>query len=122
MDLRSTLGRSGERRAEKYLRRLGYRLVARNYRCPMGEIDLILLDGATIVFVEVKTRAGSEFADPQDAVNLAKQRQLGRLARYFLRQTHSEGRACRFDVVALVLAADRSCEVEHFIDAFTPHD
>jgi putative endonuclease len=73
MDIRSILGRSGERRAEKYLRRQGYRLVARNYRCPIGELDLIFLDGKTVVFVEVKTRTGAEHADPQDAVNRGKQ-------------------------------------------------
>ena len=120
MDIRSILGRSGERRAEKFLRRLGYRLVARNYTCPLGEIDLIFLDGTTVVFVEVKTRTGSDHADPQDAVNRTKQERIGRCATYFLRQTNSEHRACRFDVLAMTELPDQDCRIEHFIDAFVP--
>ncbi len=120
MDIRSILGRSGERRAEKYLRRLGYRLVARNYRCPMGELDLILLDGKTIVFVEVKTRTGNDHADPEDAVNRSKQERIGRCARFFLRQTQSEDRVCRFDVLALTEQDGEPTRIEHFIDAFVP--
>ncbi len=120
MDLRALLGRSGEHQAERFLRRKRYRTVARNYRCPMGEIDLIVLDGQTVVFVEVKTRSDADHTDPQDAVNEAKQERIGRCARYFLRQTQSEHRVCRFDVVAITKMPDRSSRVEHFIEAFTP--
>lgn len=120
MDLRSLLGRSGERQGERYLRRKGYRIVARNYRCPPGEIDLIALDGKTVVFVEVKTRVGDEHGDPEDAVNTAKQERIGKCARYFLRQTHSEDRTCRFDVLAIVQQSDKSFQFEHFVEAFTP--
>ncbi|MCL2329996.1 MAG: YraN family protein [Phycisphaerae bacterium] len=120
MDIRSILGRSGERRGEKFLRRLGYRLVTRNYKCPLGEIDLIFLDGTTVVFVEVKTRSSSQHADPQDAVNRDKQKRIGRCATYFLRQTQSEHRVCRFDVLAIVDSPERGCRIEHFINAFTP--
>lgn len=122
MDMRSILGRSGEQRAEKYLRRRGYRLVARNYRCPIGEIDLIFLDGKTVVFVEVKTRTNAGHADPQDAVNQHKQKKIGQCARYFLRQTQSEHRVCRFDVLAVVDLEDEPFRIEHLIDAFTPND
>ena len=120
MDIRSILGRSGERRGEKYLRRLKYRLVARNYHCPLGEIDLIMLDGTTVVFVEVKTRTGDEHADPQDAVNRDKQDRIGRCATFFLRQTNSEHRACRFDVLAITDSPGEDQHIEHFIDAFVP--
>jgi len=120
MDLRSILGRSGERQGERFLRRKGYRIVARNYRCPPGEIDLIALDGTTVVFVEVKTRSGDEHADPQDAVTPAKQQHIVRSAQWFLRQTRSEHRASRFDVLAIIRLADHSFRFEHFIDAFTP--
>ena len=120
MDDRAGLGRSGEREAEGFLRARKYRIVTQNYRCPPGEVDLIALDGTTIVFVEVKTRTGREHADPQDAVNIHKQQHIQRAAEFFLRQTHSEDRVYRFDVVALVLLPDGKQEIEHLIDAFTP--
>lgn len=122
MDIRSILGRSGERESERFLRRKGYRIVCRNYRRPPGEIDLIALDGKTVVFVEVKTRADAEHADPQDAVTPDKQKRIGDCARWFLRETDSEERACRFDVLALVQQPDGSYQFEHFVEAFVPHD
>ncbi|HOA74757.1 MAG TPA: YraN family protein [Phycisphaerae bacterium] len=122
MDLRSILGRSGERQAERFLRKLGYRTVVRNYRCPHGEIDLVMLDGATVVFVEVKTRTGDEHADPEDAVNPGKRQRMGRAARHFLRRTGSEHRVCRFDILAIVRRPDGSSQFEHYIQAFTPDE
>ena len=120
MDDRAGLGRAGEKRAERFLRRHRYRIVTRNYRCPTGEIDLVALDGRTVVFVEVKTRADREHADPQDAVNSAKQRRLLKSAEFFLRQTDSQDRPCRFDVIAITLDDDAEMKVEHITDAFAP--
>ncbi|MBP7936914.1 MAG: YraN family protein [Phycisphaerae bacterium] len=118
MDDRAELGQAGERRAARFLRQLGYRLVARNYRCPLGEIDLVVLDRHIIVFVEVKTRTSDEFAAPEDAVTLEKQRRLSRSARFFIRQTRSSGRPCRFDVVAITLDDAGRMSVKHFKSAF----
>lgn len=121
MDDRAGLGRSGEKHAERFLRRkLGYRIVTRNYHCPTGEIDLIALDGRTVVFVEVKTRSDREHADPQDAVNSVKQRRLLQSAEAFLRHTDSQDRACRFDVIAITLDDNRNMQIEHIEDAFGP--
>ena len=121
MNDQAGLGQAGEKHAERFLRRrLGYRIVTRNYRCPTGEIDLIALDGRTVVFVEVKTRTGGRHADPQDAVNPAKQQRLLRSAEFFLRQTHSEDRPCRLDVIAITLDEDGNMEVEHIKGAFGP--
>jgi putative endonuclease len=120
MDDQAGLGPAGEQYAERFLRRRRYRIVTRNYNCPMGEIDIVALDGRTIVFVEVKTRTGREHADPQDAVNAAKQKHLTRAGEFFLRQTQSEDRVCRFDVVAITVSAANEWDVEHLIDAFTP--
>jgi putative endonuclease len=120
MDDRAMLGSLGERQAERFLKRLGYRIVTRNYRCPVGELDIVALDGSVIVFVEVKTRASREHADPEDAVNAGKQQRLIRSATFFLRQTHSVGRACRFDVVAITGSAEAGLEVEHILNAFVP--
>ncbi len=120
MDDRAGLGRAGERRAEKELRRKRFRVVTRNYRCPLGEIDLVALDDATVVFVEVKTRTGNDLADPQDAVTREKQRRLYRAAEFFLKQTRSQDRPCRFDVVAITLNDAGGMDVEHLVDAFVP--
>lgn len=116
------VGRAGEKQAERFLKRSGYRIVTRNYRCDGGEIDLVALDGKTIVFVEVKTRSGDEHADPQDAVTSEKQRRVIRAAKAFIQQTHSQGRSCRFDVVAITLAGKKTACIEHFRNAFSPND
>ncbi len=95
-------------------------MVTRNYRCPLGEIDLVVLDDRTIVFVEVKTRSGREHADPEDAVNPAKQRRMTRCAEYFLKKTGSQDRSCRFDIVAITADDEARIEIEHITDAFVP--
>lgn len=121
MEDRARLGLEGERRAERYLRRrLRYRLVARRYRCPAGEIDLVALDGRTIVFVEVKTRRDARHADPEDAVTPSKQGKLIRSAKCFVQQTGSHNRGYRFDVVAVTQAGPKQFNIEHFPNAFGP--
>jgi len=119
-DARARLGRTGERQAARFLRRKGYRIVTRNYRCAGGELDLVALDGTTIVFVEVKTRSSRVHADPQDAVTPLKQERLMRAARTFIQHTGSQGREFRFDVVALEIAGRRTCRIEHLTNAFSP--
>jgi putative endonuclease len=120
MDDRAGLGTAGEKAAERFLRRLKYRIVTRNYRCPAGELDIVALDGKIVVFVEVKTRTGREHADPQDAVNTQKRRHMHRAAQFFIRHTGSEDRQFRFDVVAIVQTPDGSLQTEHLPGAFAP--
>ncbi len=117
-DATGRLGRLGEAAAAQYLKRLGYRIVVRNYTCPAGEIDIIAVDGRQVVFVEVKTRRSSDAADPEIAVHAHKRRQVTRAARYYLAQTRNQDRACRFDVIAIVLPDHGPPQIEHFIDAF----
>jgi len=119
MDDRAELGRAGEKQARKFLQRKRYRIVTRNYRCPLGEIDLIALDGKTVVFVEVKTRTANQHADPEESVTPAKQERIVRCAEFFLKQTGSDDRASRFDVVAITENDNKKMEIEHFVDAFT---
>ena len=114
------LGAAGEKAAAKYLRRRGYRIVARNYRCRGGEIDLIALDADTIVFVEVKTRREDLAADPEVNVAYHKQKRITRAARYYLMEKGAQDRPGRFDVVAVVWPEAGKPSVEHFIDAFGP--
>jgi putative endonuclease len=118
-DPRHQLGAAGERLAESYLRQRGLRPVAAHYATPVGELDLVMCDGPTVVFVEVKTRTDAAWADPQDAVNRTKQRKLARCARWFLARRNWAERPCRFDVIAITLAAG-SPRIEHFPDVFAP--
>ncbi len=114
------LGPAGEKVAARHLRRAGYRIVARNYTCPAGEIDVIALDGDTLVFVEVKTRCRADLADPEVNITAHKRRQLTHVARYYLAEKSAQERPSRFDVVAVVLPEKGRPIVEHFIDAFAP--
>jgi putative endonuclease len=95
----------GETYAYWYLRRNGYVMIARNftYRGIKGEIDLVGYDGATLAFVEVKTRTSprGEFGSPEDAVTLDKQRNLSRMARQFLREYRAKNAPFRFDILAM---------------------
>ena len=114
------LGALGEKAAARHLQRLGYRVVARNYRCPAGELDLIAVDEGSIVFVEVKTRRSADAADPEVNVTSAKRRQLTRAARYYLMHKSAQDHPARFDVVAVVLPESGKPLIEHFVDAFAP--
>lgn len=95
------LGKEGERLAERYLHKKGYRLVERNYRCKAGELDLIVLDRGVIVFVEVKTRTGAAFGSPLEAVEIRKQRKMIQAAQFFLAEKGLQQRDARFDVVGV---------------------
>jgi len=116
-DARRELGIDGERAAERFLRRHGYTIVERNYRCPRGEVDLIALDRRTIVFVEVKTLRHAGEASPFDAVDARKQRQIARAAEHYLAARRLHDRDVRFDVVGVSRAGgDLVCELVQ--DAF----
>jgi putative endonuclease len=120
LDERLPLGLRGEKAAARYLRGLGYVILARGQRDHIGEIDLIAVDGRTVVFVEVKTRTTQDAGHPADAVDEAKQQRLTRLAlSYMKRHDLLDSCSARFDVVA-VTWPDRSGRptIEHFKAAF----
>jgi putative endonuclease len=113
---RQLLGDRGEREAARWLRRQGFRILARGYRTPRGEIDLIARDGDTLVFIEVKTRRHGE---PTEAVTEEKQRRLSLAAVQFLHRHRLLDQRSRFDVVAVVWPdASRAPTVEHYRNAF----
>jgi putative endonuclease len=114
---RLPLGRRGERAAEKHLRRNGYRIVARNFRAAGAEIDLVAIDGDTLVFVEVKTRRSRAAGAPEEAVDERKQIRMRRAAEVFARRYRAEDSEMRFDIVA-VDASGRRLELELVRDAF----
>ena len=111
------LGQEGERLAEQYLKSKGYKLVARNYRCLSGEVDLIVLDRRVIVFVEVKTRTDERFGSPFEAVERRKQQKMIRAAQFFLHEKRLHQRDARFDVVGISWPAGMPV-VEHIENAF----
>ena len=96
-------GRFGENEAARWYLRRGYEVLARNWRCAAGEVDLILLGGDVVVFCEVKARASNEFGGPEGAVNWSKQRRLRRLAATWLAEIRpANAVTVRFDVAAVV--------------------
>jgi putative endonuclease len=114
-----TLGQRGEAAAARYLRRRGYKILARGDHLRRGELDLVALDRKTIVFVEVKTRQSAAMGHPEEAVDIFKQRKLTRLAETFLKRYKLQGRPARFDVIAIIWPAEKWFPaIEHFKNAF----
>ncbi|HJP65418.1 MAG TPA: YraN family protein [Actinomycetota bacterium] len=116
MDHRIDLGRIGEEAALRRYRDAGYVLLARNWRCSIGELDLVLCRGATVVICEVKARRGGAFGAPFEAVHAAKQRKLRALAEVFLsRAAYGD---VRFDVASVTVPRSGAPQVHVFEDAF----
>ena len=119
-DPRHTLGRRGEELAAEHLERLGYRIVARNYRTRFGELDLVAADDDLLVFCEVKTqRAGGR--DPWESLGEAKRRQVRSIGRAWLSEAHERPRtsALRFDAIAVLIDGSGALvRLEHLEGAF----
>lgn len=103
--------------AEAFLRAEAFEIVARNYRCRMGEIDLVAREGTTVVFVEVRSRTGEGRGTPLESVDARKQAKVARVARQFLAAHGWADRAARFDVVGVRFDADPPI-IEHVRGAF----
>jgi putative endonuclease len=110
---RLELGRIGEEAALARYLRAGYRELARNWRCPLGEIDLVLARGGTVVFCEVKARRGAGFGGPHDAVTWRKRRRLELLAQAYLAWAGIEPGEVRFDVASVTV--DRAGRASLFV-------
>ena len=95
-------GRISEEVAAVFAEAHGLLILERNFRCPLGEIDLIAQDGPTIVFVEVRSRYGMGYGLPQESVTREKQKRLTQLAQWYLKARRLEGRSARFDVLAIL--------------------
>lgn len=98
--LKSLLGQTAEANAERYLQSQGLKCVARNWRCRFGEIDLIMREGDTLVFVEVRMRSHADFGGAAASVDVGKQRKLLAAAKIYL-SALADMPPCRFDVIAL---------------------
>ncbi len=121
-DPRHQFGQASEARAEAFLRQKGYRILERNLRTSLGELDLVAEEAGVLVFVEVKARTMGAFGGALLAVDRRKQAKLIRLASQYLAQRHLMDRACRFDVVLVQGEADAPFQVEHIENAFDASD
>lgn len=103
MDRRKRTGRQGEEIAAEFLAGRGYRLIQRNWHTQAGELDLIMEQGDTLIFVEVRTRRGKNFGSPEESVTPAKQARLIDLAQTYLQEANIFSRPWRIDVVGVYL-------------------
>lgn len=115
---RKHLGRRGETVAYQALRGSGYRILAQNYQCPLGEIDLIARQGKTLVFVEVKSESGISGVLPKARVGRRKQKKLVQVAQFFLKEKGLQGVSARFDVVQVQFQEERPPLVDIIQNAF----
>jgi putative endonuclease len=116
---RRWFGNRSERAGIGYLKRLGYRILAKNVRSTSGELDVVALDGKVIVFVEVRSTEGERTDRPAASVGPEKQRRLTELALAFLKRHRLLDHAARFDVLAVGWPADRKEPlIQHFKNAF----
>jgi len=115
--LRLLTGERGEERAEALLKKNGYRIIERNYRCARGEIDIVARDGGTIAFVEVKTRSSEAFGSPKYSVDQKKQKKLTEVAEHYIAERGVRETDLRFDVVSITVK-DGSYTTELIKDAF----
>jgi putative endonuclease len=112
------VGAYGERLAARHLTDNGLVILDRNWRCPLGELDIVARDGDVVVFCEVKTRRGAGFGEPVDAVVPAKARRLRRLAAEWLGAAGVRAEEVRFDVVSVLVPRRGAAEVEHLRGVF----
>src|SRR5687768_4731002 len=115
---RQALGRIGEAVAARWLRRRGWRVVAERFRNGHRDVDLIVERDGTVAFVEVKTRHGTAFGDPIEAVSWRKRRELIRSAMVWADRFGSPGASYRFDVVGVVIVG-RDARIRHVENAFS---
>ena len=111
-------GQAGEDAAVQLLKGLGFHVLERNWRCQVGEVDVICLDKDTVVFVEVRTRGACARTSPAQSVNRSKITKLTRAASYYLSRRDWWERPCRFDVVSVV-RTPQGDRLEHIPDAFS---
>ena len=118
MAAKDTLGRRGEDLAVDYLAGAGLEIVERNWRCSLGEIDIVARDGSETVFVEVKTRAGLGYGHPLESITVAKLARLRRLAGAWCEAHPGSFTSIRIDAVAVIAPRGEGVTVEHLRRVF----
>ncbi len=119
----SEVGKMAEDAACKFLKKKGYKIVARNYRTRLGELDIVALDGEVVAFVEVRSKKEGSFGPPGASINDEKSRRLTRAAWNFLTKKGIRDRDCRFDVVSIAYKeGTKSPRIDLFKNAFSPEE
>ena len=119
---RSPLGERGEMAACSFLKEHGYEILEKNYKCKIGEIDVIARRKGRIAFIEIKTRTGAQFGTPQEAVDLRKQEKIFKVAQWYMKEKFLLKTPVAFDVVAVFWQAGRAPEMRLLADAFEKED
>lgn len=114
---RAKTGKIGELSSARYLRQNGYEIISANYRCRVGEIDIIAKDEKYICFVEVKTRDEKFKISPADAVDLSKRKKIIAAASLYLAVNRYELQP-RFDIIEVIMSNDNVCKIKHIKNAF----
>ncbi len=119
---RLSLGDRGEMAACGFLRARGYQILEKNYKCRLGEIDVIARRNGRLAFIEIKTRTSDQFGTPQEAVDLQKQKKIFTLAQWYLKEKKLEKTPVAFDVVAVLWKEGASPAIRLMADAFEKED
>ena len=114
---KKTIGKFGDKVAGKYLEKLDYKIIYKNFRCKCGEIDIVAIKNHEIIFVEVKTRTNFKYGLPSESVNRQKQEHICKTAKYFLYSNDLIDTCVRFDVIEVVFI-NKKCRIRHLKDVF----
>jgi putative endonuclease len=115
-----SLGKRGEDAAAKFLKRQGFHILARSLDSPLGELDIVAVDGRTVVFVEVKTRRSNDAGLPSEAIDQRKEQRMTQAALAYLKSKRLLSYSARFDVVAITWPENvHQPTIEHFKNAFS---
>lgn len=120
MSCRKTLGSQGEQWAASYLSKNKYKIIQKNFKTRIGEIDIIAMDKEYIVFIEVKTRTNDNFGLPCQAVDYRKQITIGKVAALYLVNNKLQNESCRFDIIEVCVDENNKHTISHIKDAFQP--
>lgn len=112
-----SLGKTGEDLAIKYLKSNKFKILDRNFRCSLGELDIVAREKDTIIFIEVKTRRSADIVEPFESVGRKKQEKIRALAEFYLQEKNCADFEVRFDVISIV-SDDRENRFEHIKNAF----
>ena len=118
INMQQRFGKQSETLAVKHLKKNGFKILEKNYRTKLGEIDIIARDKDTIVFVEVKSRKSDRYGTPKHAITRSKKRKISMVALYYLKTLDEKNTRARFDVVAIHSGEDRSPKIEMIKNAF----
>ncbi len=119
---RAPLGERGETAACVFLKKNGYEILEKNYKCKIGEIDVIARRQGRLAFVEIKTRTSAQFGAPQEAVDLRKQEKIFKVAQWYMKEKKLVKTPVAFDVVAVLWKEGQAPEMRLFADAFEKED